>query len=509
MAVFGGDLRLMYVQERRLSRRPARQSKLLRSNRHSRQRVVGNLKTEEIVSMFIQRMWNMRIVLAVTTLIIAVFGVGSRAIRTAALCAPSCQAGSDKKWQVKIVAGSKKSNVSTKSELMITDQSARFKKGKETALEIPAAGISEVGYDNSSHNRGWAYLKAISGPGSGGGIGSGIGGVVYAPILAPAAILAPFKSTQNFVRILWDNNGNPSEIILEVEKQDYHAVLDELQRLSGKPWVDLPQARKKLVSEIAQAKDRSVPLEIDRNIVLYEAEMKPGRYQAVFLERPGNHGEVYFFSGTDVNPERISAQAVVNVETLNSETTNPGVTYVVEQGVETINAIQLSGKKLVFASGALPARVAKSLRSFYGGGDKWATVIQTDYEGEPALRFNVIHNPFPHVCQEYIYVTRARVVSVIGPNSPQSGCGTFSVDRNEIKASAQEAKRTNRFLKVTVQGKNYIFQPIFEQASGNGRIAMLGKSRDAARDYAEFFVQAVTDFDSVMAKGQAESKSKP
>ena len=67
----------------------------------------------------------------------------------------------------------------------------------------------------------------------------------------------------------------------------------------------------------------------------------------------------------------------------------------------------------------------------------------------------------------------------------------------------------NRFLKVTVQGKNYIFQPIFEQASGNGRIAMLGKTRDAARDYAEFFVQAVTDFDSAMAKGQAESKSKP
>jgi len=242
-----------------------------------------------------------------------------------------------------------------KLELVITDQSARFKKGEETTLEIPAASISEVGYDNSSHNRGWAYLKAV-----GGGLhGSGEGMVIVAPILAPAAILAPFKSTKHFVRILREDKGSPSEVLLQVRKQDYHAVLDELQRLSGKPWIDLPQARKKLVSEIKQAKGRSVLLEIDRNIVLNGAEMKPGRYQVVFLERPGNHGEVYFFSGTKVKPKRISAQGVVNVETLNSETTNSGVTYVVEHGVETTNAIQLPGKKLVFVSGAPPSRVFK------------------------------------------------------------------------------------------------------------------------------------------------------
>jgi len=81
-----------------------------------------------------------------------------------------------------------------------------------------------------------------------------------ARFLAPAAILSPFKSTKHFVRILWENEGNPSEVLLEVGKEDYHAVLDELQRLSGKPWVDLPQARKKLVSEIEQAKGRSAPL---------------------------------------------------------------------------------------------------------------------------------------------------------------------------------------------------------------------------------------------------------
>jgi len=259
----------------------------------------------------------------------------------------SSLAVSNKKWPVKYDGA--------KLEFVITDQSARIKQGEVTVLEIPAAGIREVGYDTSSHNPGWELLKDAGVLAGGGGEG-----VIFAPILLPpAAILLPFKSTKHFVRIIWEDKGNHSMTYLAVRRQDCHAVLDELQRLSGKPWVDLQKARKKLVGEIKQAKGRSVPFEIDRNIVLNGVEMKPGRYQAVFLERPGNHGEVYFFRGTDVNPERIYTHAVVNVETLNSETTNSGVTYGVEHGVETINAIQFPGKKLVFVSGALPVRFGR------------------------------------------------------------------------------------------------------------------------------------------------------
>ena len=297
--------------------------------------------------MLVRGRWDLRRVLVGTTLIIAAFGAGSRAVERAPLCAPSSQAGSDKKWPVK--------HDGANLELVITDQSARIKQGEVTVLEIPAAGISEVGYDTSSHNPGWELLKDAGVLADSGGEG-----VILAPfLLAPAAILLPFKSTKHFVRILWEDEGNHSMTYLAVRRQDCRAVLDELQRLSGKPWVDLPKARKKLVGKIKQAKGRSVPLEIDRNIVLNGTEMKPGRYQAVFLERPGNHGEVYFFRGTDVNPERIYARAVVNVEMLNSDTTNSGVTYVTEHGVETINAILFRGKKLVFVSGALPARVFK------------------------------------------------------------------------------------------------------------------------------------------------------
>jgi len=46
--------------------------------------------------MFVRGRWDMRRVLVRTTLVIAAFGVGPRAVKMEALCAPSCQAGSEK-----------------------------------------------------------------------------------------------------------------------------------------------------------------------------------------------------------------------------------------------------------------------------------------------------------------------------------------------------------------------------------------------------------------------------
>jgi len=58
---------------------------------------------------------------------------------------------------------------------------------------------------------------------------------------------------------------------------------------------------------------------------------------------------------------------------------------------------------------------------------------------------------------------------------------------------------------VTVGGKGYGFQPILEEGNGRGKIALLGKSREAAREWAAFFARAVTDFDSV----EHETPKKP
>src|SRR5262245_24817069 len=128
--------------------------------------------------MLVRGRWDMLRVLVGTTLIIAAIGVEARAVEMAPLCAPPCQAGGAKKWLVKFAGA--------KVELVITGQSVLFKTGEETVLEIPAAGISEVGYDTSSHNLGRPYLKD-----AGAAVGAGEG-IIAAPFfLASAAILLP------------------------------------------------------------------------------------------------------------------------------------------------------------------------------------------------------------------------------------------------------------------------------------------------------------------------------
>jgi hypothetical protein len=106
------------------------------------------------------------------------------------------------------------------------------------------------------------------------------------------------------------------------------------------------------------------------------------------------------------------------------------------------------------------------------------------------------------MCHEYVYVTHNRVATEIAPNSPQSGCATFSTSRAEVKAVAYQGKWTNHFLDVTVEGKSYNLQPILEEGNGGSKITVLGKSRDAAREWAAFFAHAVTDFDAVEQESQ-------
>src|SRR5579864_6407882 len=176
-------------------------------------------------------------------------------------------------WPVRYLAGSKKSQAGAKLDLAIVDQEVTGKKGKNIVLHIPAASITVVGYDTSSHSRSWAWLDAGSTADQGKQEGSLAGPPLWVPFAVGAIAVAPFKSTQHFVRILWQEDGVPSEALFEVGKNDYDAVLDALQNLTGKTWQDLPGAQKKLLAEIQSAKNQSVPLQVNHTVVLNKGEM--------------------------------------------------------------------------------------------------------------------------------------------------------------------------------------------------------------------------------------------
>jgi hypothetical protein len=56
---------------------------------------------------------------------------------------------------------------------------------------------------------------------------------------------------------------------------------------------------------------------------------------------------------------------------------------------------------------------------------------------------------------------------------------------------------------VTLWDKSYNLQPILEEGNGGGKFAELGKSRESAREWAAFFVQAGRDLDAIDHESQA------
>jgi hypothetical protein len=381
--------------------------------------------------------------------------------------------GQDKsQWQAKYMAGARTDAVGAKVTLSVSPQGVLCKKGKDVVLQVPIESVAQVGYDTQAHNKGWAVLRSGSG---------GSSGEAATVVFITAAILAPFKTTRHFIRILWQQDGEPQEALLEVGKGDYSAVLAQFQAVTGKPWQNLPEARQQLRMELEEAKGQKSPIQIDRAALVNEVELKPGPYQVVVLTRAEDRGEVYFFKGQDVDTGRIAAQAVVILKATEDPSLPVAVGYATQEGVETISSLRLPEKTLSFIAGRHAARVEKSAHSSYAGSGKWAMVTWAEYQGEPAFLFHVMYRQFPRVCEGQLFVTRTRVVLEMAPYNAGSHCDTFSALRSEVKASVLKGKWTNDFFSLSVAGKSRSFQPVLEGPTGSNRIAGLGKSRDAAR----------------------------
>jgi len=404
--------------------------------------------------------------------------------------------GQDKsQWSAKYMAGARKSAVGAKVTLSVSPQGVLCKKGKNVVLQFPIESVEQVGYDTKAHSKGWAFLRVA-------GNAQGDWGLVSVPSLIGAAIAAPFKTTRHFIRILWQQDGEPQEALLEVGKGDYSAVLARLQAVTGKPWQNLPEARKKLRMELEEAKVRKSPIQIERAALVNEVELEPGFYQIILLNRAEGRGEVYFFKGQDVDTGRIAAQAVVNVKAPEDPSLSEAVSYATLEGVRTISSIRLPEKTLSFIAGRLAVRVEKSAHSSYAGSGKWAVVTSAEYRGEPAFLFHVVYLQFLRVCEGQLFVTRTHVALELAPSNSAPHCDTFSALRSEVKASLKKGKWTNNFFSLSVAGKSRSFQPVLEGPTKSNRLAQLGKSRDAAREYAAFFVRAVSDFDAVQLESR-------
>ncbi len=404
-----------------------------------------------------------------------------------------------KEWPVKVFAGRSQQS---KGTLAVSPSTIAIKQEQGPSREIPISKVAEVTYDNLSHSKSREVLSqgataAVSGP-----------QVMGAPYILGATLLgaafaAPFKTRDHLVRILWnDAEHGPSEVLLEIGKKDFAGVLAELQSLTGKPWRNRPEERKKYLQDIQSGKVAKQSFTLEQLVLVSDAELKPGQYVVVVLERPQDVGEVYFYRGADLNPDHIAAQAVVKIEKRSG--TQAGVTpkFATVSDAQSIAALEMPDETLRFTPPADLAAVERTARSFYAGSGNWAMVMRTTYKGETAFRFFV--EAHRH-CTTFVYVTRERFAF-------EGNCKEFEVARGEVQATLPSGK-SNDYLQVTVKDKSWTFRPFLEFPPGqlkapagymaNAHISATGQSGIAARKFSTFFVRTVTDFDAVERETRA------
>ena len=118
-----------------------------------------------------------------------------------------------------------------------------FQKKKEVLLSVPIAGIDQIAYDRESHRASRAIADKIENTyRECTDIDYLCGTVLFTESLV-AALALPFKYTNHYVTISWQENGAAHVMELKLAGDDYLPFLSELQKATNKPWRNLHQER--------------------------------------------------------------------------------------------------------------------------------------------------------------------------------------------------------------------------------------------------------------------------
>jgi hypothetical protein len=121
----------------------------------------------------------------------------------------------------------------------VSPQEIAFQNKKQVLLAIPVADVTEIAYDRETHRVSRAVVSGLGNMGGCGGPDIYACGAFVMGDLFVAAVALPFKYTNHYVRIVWQENGEEREIFLKIGKHDYRSFLAELQRGTAKPWKNL------------------------------------------------------------------------------------------------------------------------------------------------------------------------------------------------------------------------------------------------------------------------------
>jgi hypothetical protein len=120
--------------------------------------------------------------------------------------------------------GGSLSNVKTGDplNLKLGDKDIHFAyaRGGKDVIDIPAAAITEISYEQDVHRR----------------IGAAVGLAVIS--FGVGALMALTKSKKHFVGLTWQDGDKKGGFAMQCDKNDYRGVLAGLEGLTGKKAVD-------------------------------------------------------------------------------------------------------------------------------------------------------------------------------------------------------------------------------------------------------------------------------
>ena len=125
-----------------------------------------------------------------------------------------------------------------------------------------------------------------------------------------------------------------------------------------RPPDDLQETENHLTAELREEARNAVPLQLKSRMRLGWTELQPGPYQVIFVPRLEQRGELYFFSGQQVDLSRIAAQAPVEFERSARDPTQSRVVCREENGISSITEIQIPGKTFHIKAVPLPLATA-------------------------------------------------------------------------------------------------------------------------------------------------------
>ncbi len=292
-------------------------------------------------------------------IIFAVMLIAASVVRAPQANAQARAASSE--WKVTYTGGDVPLTRGTGFALRVTNYSVNGSTQDKIAFAVSPASVLAIGDDieqTTLMNRDvWSTILAAGEPCFGTGCGGSnlsssntIEGRLAAKALTAAVIgviaLTQRNNSQHYVGIVWREKGREKTIVFRTDESTRTAIRRQLQLVTGKPWQDFPELRRRLIEQIERDTSLEKPILLERAMNLAGKRLPAARYDLHLIEGNDGRGEIFLLTRGQSQRRTIAAQAAVEIEKAATPQPSPAVRSVTTAHVETITEILLPEKIL-------------------------------------------------------------------------------------------------------------------------------------------------------------------